>query len=137
MLYMYICLFIGCLRIFVGMYHRIKTRAHKKKKRFTGGPATDTGIGGDSDVRKKARVRGGFVKERLVSAKYANVLVDGKSLKCEVSSVKDNPSSRDLTRRNIMTRGAVVEVQTPDGGKIMARVTSRPGQDGVLNAVKV
>jgi small subunit ribosomal protein S8e len=117
------------------MYHEVLTRAHKKKKRFFGRPATDTQLG--DDTRKKIRVRGGGVKVRLVKAKYANVLVGGKHVKCEVTWVSVNPASRDLTRRNIITKGAVVDVKGPDGVAFKAKVTSRPGQDGVLNAIKV
>ena len=117
------------------MYHKVKTRAHKKKKRFAGSPATETKMGDDS--KKAVRVRGGAVKVRLITAKHANVLIEGKSVKCEVTWVAENPASRDLTRRNIITKGAVIDVKTPEGAALKARVTSRPGQDGVLNAVKI
>ena len=117
------------------MYHKIKTRAHKKKKRFCGSPATETKMG--ADVKKVTRARGGSVKRRLVTAKFANVVVDGRNVKCEVTWVSVNPASRDLTRRNIITKGAVLDVKTPEGAALKARVTSRPGQDGVLNAVKI
>jgi len=117
------------------MYHGVVSRARKKKSRFAGRPAAETQLGVDS--RKRVRVRGGGVKVKLVKAKSANVLVEGKHVRCEVTWVSDNPASRDLTRRNIITRGAVVDVKGPDGAVFKARVTSRPGQDGVLNAVKV
>ncbi len=117
------------------MYHAVPTRAHKKKSRFFGRPAVDTQLGEDS--RKSVRIRGGGAKVKLVKAKSANVLVEGKYVKCEVTWVAENPASRDLTRRNIITKGAVVDVKGPDGAAFKARVTSRPGQDGVLNAVKV
>ena len=116
------------------MYHRVPTRANKKKSRFFGRPAVETQMG--DDVRKNVRVRGGSVKVKLVRAKHANVLVDGKYVKCEVTWVSENPASRDLTRRNIITKGAVIDVKGPEGA-FKAKVTSRPGQDGVLNAVKV
>jgi small subunit ribosomal protein S8e len=117
------------------MYHRIPTRANKKKSRFCGSPAVETQLG--ADVRKTVRVRGGGVKVKLVKAKSANVLVGGKYVKCEVTWVADNPASRDLTRRNIITKGAVIDVKGPDGAAFKAKVISRPGQDGVLNAIKV
>lgn len=117
------------------MYHAVKTRASKKKSRFSGRPAADTQLG--DDVRKSVRVRGGSSKVKLVKAKHANVLVDGKHVKCEVTWVANNPASRDLTRRNIITKGAVVDVKGPDGAAFKAKITSRPGQDGLLNAVKV
>jgi len=117
------------------MYHKPKTRAHKKKKRFIGRVPTETQI--DEDIVKKQRVRGGSVKNKLVKAKTANVLVNGAHMKCEITKVDDNPSSRDLTRRNIITKGAVLEVKTAEGKAIKAKVTSRPGQDGCINATKV
>ncbi|MFH1055593.1 MAG: 30S ribosomal protein S8e [Candidatus Altiarchaeota archaeon] len=117
------------------MYHEVPTRAHKKKKRFRGGPAIETQMGEDS--RKKVGVRGGGVKVKLIRSKHANVIIDGKSVKCEVTWVSENPASRDLTRRNIITKGAIIDVKTLEGAELKARVTSRPGQDGVLNAVKI
>lgn len=116
------------------MYHKIKTRAHKKKKAFQGSHATDTQIG--EKVVKTVKARGGTAKNRVVKADVANVLVDGKNLQCKIAKVDENPASRDLTRRNIITKGAVLDVKTPSGDSIKAKVTSRPGQDGTVNAVK-
>ncbi len=116
------------------MYHKVKTRASKKKKKFLGGYPAETQIG--ETIRKNKKARGGSVKAKLLKVKIANVLADGKHIQCEVLRVKENPASRDLTRRNIITKGAVIEVKTTDGKEITAKVTSRPGQDGVVNAVK-
>ncbi|MEM3023047.1 MAG: 30S ribosomal protein S8e, partial [Candidatus Bathyarchaeia archaeon] len=44
--------------------------------------------------------------------------------------VVKNPANVDYQRRGIVTKGAIIS--TPLG---KAKVTSRPGQDGVLNAV--
>ena len=52
--------------------------------------------------------------------------------KAKIINEIENPANRNFIRRNILTRGAVVET---DAGK--ARITSRPGQDGVVNAVLV
>ena len=46
--------------------------------------------------------------------------------------VVDNPANRNFVKRNIMTKGTVVET---DKGKV--RITSRPGQEGSLNGVLV
>lgn len=86
---------------------------------------------------KKIRVRGGNVKNRLLSEKYANVLVDkinNKYEKCEILSVVNNPANREFARSNIITKGAILKVRMSDK-EIEAKVTSRPGQDGVINAV--
>lgn len=117
------------------MYHKPKTRAHKKKKRFLGRAATETQIGEEN--LKKQRVRGANIKNRRITAEKANVFLDGSYVLCNISNVGENPASRDLTRRNIITKGAVLEVEDPKGKNIKARVTSRPGQDGCINAIKV
>jgi small subunit ribosomal protein S8e len=117
------------------MYHGVKTRAHKKRKRSRGRPPAETQVG--VDTRKRLKRRGGGFKVKLVKAMHANVLVDGNPVKCEVVNVSDNPASKYLARRNIITKGAVLDVKMPDGATVKAVVKSRPGQDGVLNAVKI
>jgi len=49
-----------------------------------------------------------------------------------VIKLLDNPADRNLARRGIVTKGAIIQTSL---GK--AVVTSRPGQDGVLNAVLI
>jgi len=49
-----------------------------------------------------------------------------------VRRVVRNPANVDYDRRGVITKGAVVE--TPKG---LARVTSRPGQNGVINTVLI
>ena len=46
--------------------------------------------------------------------------------------VIDNPASKDFIRRKIITKGAIIKTEIGD-----AKVTSRPGQDGVINAVLI
>lgn len=80
------------------------------------------------------RVMGANRKLRLLSADTAN-LFDPKSKsfkQAKIKTITDNPANRHFIRRNIMTRGSVIETEL---GK--ARITSRPGQDGVVNAVLV
>ncbi|HLC65366.1 MAG TPA: 30S ribosomal protein S8e [Candidatus Nanoarchaeia archaeon] len=80
------------------------------------------------------RVRGGDAKRRLFSHNIANVL-NQKTKKYEKATIKtvlDNPADRNLVRRNIMTKGAIIDT---DKGK--ARITSRPGQDGIVNAILI
>lgn len=80
------------------------------------------------------RIRGGALKERLYQANTANVLdpKTKKYSKAKITSVAENPASRHFVRQNIMTKGAIIETE-----KGKARITSRPGQDGVINAVLV
>jgi len=41
-----------------------------------------------------------------------------------------NPSNRDYDRKGIITKGAIIETELG-----LAVVTSRPGQEGVINAL--
>jgi small subunit ribosomal protein S8e len=82
--------------------------------------------------KKSVRRRGGNVKIRLLSVNQANLSnpSTGKTEKVEIVRVVRNPANVDYNRRGVITKGTIVE--TPLGA---ARVTSRPGQDGVVNAV--
>lgn len=80
------------------------------------------------------RTMGSNRKLRLLSAETAN-LFDPKSKsfrQIKIKTISDNPANRHFIRRNIMTKGSVIDTEI---GK--ARVTSRPGQDGVVNAVLI
>jgi len=44
--------------------------------------------------------------------------------------VVESPSNVNYIRRNIMTKGSLIKTE-----KGVARITSRPGQEGSLNAV--
>lgn len=84
--------------------------------------------------RKISRRTGGNIKIRLLSTNLINISDSstGKTERTEILRVVNNPANIDYTRRGIITKGTVVE--TPLG---MARVTSRPGQSGILNAVLI
>jgi small subunit ribosomal protein S8e len=43
-----------------------------------------------------------------------------------------NPANVDYDRRGVITRGTIIETSLG-----VARVTSRPGQDGTVNAILV
>ncbi len=80
------------------------------------------------------RTLGGNKKLRLLSEEYVNV-VDPKTNKAQKTKIKtttENPANRHFVRRNIMTKGTIIETEI---GK--AKITSRPGQDGVVNAVLI
>lgn len=81
---------------------------------------------------KKVRVRSAAVKIRVLSGEFVNLLnpKTGKVQKTKILTVLENPSNPHYVQRNIITCGAVLKTEL---GK--ARVTSRPGQHGVLNAV--
>jgi len=106
---------------------------HRKVKRKyeLGRYPIETKLGKD-EKRKTQRVRGGNFKIKLLVGAYANVLVKSQGVcqKVRILGVVDNPSSRDYSRRGILTKGAVINTELG-----LAKVTSRPGQDGVVNAV--
>jgi small subunit ribosomal protein S8e len=81
---------------------------------------------------KNVRGHGGNIKVKALSAKYASVTdpKSGKTEKTEILRVVRNSANVDYNRRGVITRGA--EIETSLG---LARVTSRPGNDGVINAV--
>ncbi|NJE55217.1 30S ribosomal protein S8e [Thermococcus sp. 21S9] len=104
--------------------------ARKKRKRELGREPANTRVAEEREKRKIIRTYGGNRKVRLVEALYANVFDGGKGKKVKILNVVENPANRQYARRNIITKGAIIETEI---GK--AVVTSRPGQDGVVNAV--
>lgn len=83
---------------------------------------------------KNERSMGGGLKHRLLREDYANVLdrKTKKYAKARIKTVIENPANRHYVRRNIMTKGTIIETEL---GK--AVITNRPGQEGVINAVLV
>lgn len=106
----------------------------QKKKRHMGRFPADTRVVPETtkEVRKKIRVKGGGVKVKLYYASYANVLIpDTKEFKkVRILSVAENKANREFKRKQIITKGAIILTELGE-----ARVTSRPGQDGVVNAI--
>ena len=110
-----------------GRYHT----PYRSKRKFELARFAANTILGEQKL-KKVRTRGGNVKNRLLYVNYANVAVGDKVKKVKILNVIDNPANKFLARRNIMTKSAII---VTDIGK--ARVTSRPGQDGIVNAVLI
>lgn len=108
-----------------------KLQKRKKKKSELGSDPADTKLS-EKGERKKVRMAGGKKKNVALKAQYANVAVKGKTQKVRIKSVEDNPADKDFKRENILSLGGIVDT---DLGK--ARITSRPSQDGVVNAVLV
>ena len=83
---------------------------------------------------KQYRTCGGNVKVGMLAAEYANV-VDKKTntvKKVKITNVKTNPADPNYVQRNIINKGATIETEIGT-----AVVTSRPGQDGAVNAVLI
>jgi small subunit ribosomal protein S8e len=104
--------------------------AHKKRKFEIGREPVLTTIG--ADKRKYVRIRAADTRVRMLKANTANVTnpKTGKTAKATITTVTGNPANINYVRRNIITKGAIIQTSA---GK--ARVTSRPGQHGAINAV--
>ncbi|MBU0898299.1 MAG: 30S ribosomal protein S8e [Nanoarchaeota archaeon] len=106
-------------------------RKNRKKKAFERGTIfLETKIG--ERRAKTQRKRGGTEKTKLLRDENVNVF-NPKSKKIEatkIKSVEENTANPHYVRRNILTRGAIIKT---DIG--LARITSRPGQVGVINAI--
>ena len=110
-----------------GKYHSLR----KKRKGELGRHFGETRQG--DTKRKIVRTRGGNRKVRLLQEKYANVTTpDGKTQKVEILDVVGNPADRNFARRKIMTSSAIIRTSLGD-----AKITSRPGQSGVINATVI
>jgi small subunit ribosomal protein S8e len=103
---------------------------HKKKKHELGREPTETTVG---ETRLRAiDAQGNTEKVRALSTNVASVSIDGETVEAEITDVAENDANPNYIRRNIITKGAIIE--TSEG---TARVTSRPGQTGNVNAVLV
>ncbi len=109
---------------------KLLRRLSKKFKRNRGRDFLPARIGNRKIA--KIRTRGGGEKIVTLSAETANVTADGKAHKSKIITVTENTADSQFVRRNIITKGAIIQTEL---GK--ARVTSRPGQDGVINAVLI
>ncbi len=88
---------------------------------------------GDKKV-KSVRVYGANTKRVLLAGEIANVYIpkEKKYEQLKIETIVESPANRHFVRRNIITKGTIIK--TPKGN---ARVTSRPGQEGNINAILV
>jgi small subunit ribosomal protein S8e len=105
-------------------------RPNKKKKSKLGRAPTETTVG--EPRFRTVDARGDNEKVRALSTNVANVATDDGAVRATIEDVVENDANPNYARRNIITKGAVIET---DAGT--ARVTSRPGQNGQVNAVLV
>ncbi len=108
-------------------------RPHRKKRKYEmGRPQVETLIG--ERKIKKVRVRGGNYKIKLFRDMFANVYVpkEGKVVRAEIKRVVENPAHVHYARRNVITKGAIIETSVG-----LAKVTNRPSQEGIINAVLI
>ncbi|MFB6113110.1 MAG: 30S ribosomal protein S8e [Halodesulfurarchaeum sp.] len=108
---------------------RIREHGNKRKHQLGRSP-TETRLGEPSF--KVVNARGGTEKIRALATNVANVTDGGETERVQIHDVVENGANPNYARRNIITKGAIIET---DAG--FARVTSRPGQNGQVNAVAI
>jgi len=107
---------------------------YKVKRKHAFGRYFVPAVVSSEEDRRKVWARGGNLKLRARKVAYA-VVSDpetGKSVKARILRVLETPANREYARRQILVKGAIIE--TSEG---KARITSRPGQDGIVNAVLI
>ena len=108
-----------------GRRHPLRTRRKYEIDRYPNEP-----ING-AQVTITRQVRGKNSKTALKSIDFVNLATgDAKVKKSKILKVLENATNNDYKRRGIITKGAILEIQE---GK--CRVISRPGQNGIVNAI--
>jgi small subunit ribosomal protein S8e len=80
--------------------------------------------------RRLGRRRGGGIAVGVVFSDVANVSdKTGKTVRTKILRVKKSPANRDYERRGVITKGSLLDTEAGE-----AVVTSRPTDDGVVNA---
>ncbi len=106
--------------------------ARKKRKYELGSLPLHTKLGKEKRIIK--RTKGGGTKVKLSFAEWANVL-DPKTKqtkKVKIITVVSTPSHPFLARQNVITKGCIIKTEIGN-----AKVTSRPSQHGIVNAVLI
>jgi small subunit ribosomal protein S8e len=77
------------------------------------------------------KVRGNNTKTALKAIDFVNLVSEGSKVKkVKIIKVLENATNNDYKRRGIITKGAILETKE---GK--CRVISKPGQNGIVNAI--
>lgn len=106
--------------------------ARKKRKYELGSMSLHTKL--EKDKKKFFRTKGGNIKVKSLSVEFANVF-DPKTnttKKVKILHVLENPANPHLVRRGVITKGSVIKTEA---GR--ARITSRPSQHGIVNALLI
>jgi small subunit ribosomal protein S8e len=112
---------------------KLVKRLRKKRKMDRGSEFLEPKVDEKRRIKTK-RVRGGTTKLELLSVNEVNVSdpKTNKFRKLKIITVEKNPANPHYVRMNVVTKGAIVRTEI---GSV--RITSRPGQDGVVNGVLV
>lgn len=109
---------------------RYKSKIIKKKQALVGRLPAMTKIG--ASRVQNIRARGGTQKLRTLSIDKVH-LYNPKTKKHSIEDIKnvvDSPADKNFIRRKIMTKGTTIETS-----KGKAKITNRPGQDGIIHAI--
>ena len=106
---------------------RLKHFRNRRKDEL-GRQPTETQVG--EPRFRTVDVRGNGTKTRALATNTASVSTGDETVTADIENVVENDANPNYVRRNIITKGAIIE--TSEG---TARVTSRPGQTGQVNAV--
>ena len=108
-----------------GRRHPLRIRRKYETDRYPNEPISG------AQVTITRRVRGNNKKTALKSIDFVNLAMEGsKVVKTKILKVLENTTNNDYKRRGIITKGAILETQE---GK--CRVVSKPGQNGIVNAI--
>lgn len=108
---------------------RVPARTKRKYEidRFPNEPVVGT------QLTVTRQIRGGGNKTALKTIDLVNLAMpDGKVKRAKILKVLENATNNDYQRRGVISMGAVLE--TEDG---KCRVVSRPGQQGIVNAILI
>lgn len=106
---------------------RYRKRRKRKSYEFPG-QKVFTKVG--EEKRKSKRIRGGKRRTFLLKGETINIQDKGKTKKLKIKNVIETPSNRFLARRNILTKGTIIETE-----KGKAKITNRPSQEGTINGI--
>ena len=110
-----------------------RKKAYRKRRKYEAGRfPVETQLG--EPERKLERTKGGGLKVKLVSDQWVNLSdpKTGRTERVRILDVVRNPANVDWDRRGVITHGTIVRTE-----RGLARIVSRPGQNGVLNAILV
>jgi small subunit ribosomal protein S8e len=102
--------------------------SRNKKRSELGREPTETTVG--EPRFQTVDARGNGTKTRVLATNVAHVADGGETVEAEIENVVENPANTNYARRNIITKGSIIETS-----RGRARVTSRPGQSSQVNAV--
>ena len=110
-----------------GLRHPLKTRQKFQIDRYP-----NEALMGEQETATR-KTRGNNRKTALKTVNHVNlVLPNAKIKRSKIVRVLENQTNNDYQRRGVITKGAILE--TEDG---KCKVVSRPGQNGVINAILV